>query len=113
MEVDTRKGVVELTSVPRAGAPPETAKFFDGLFIVTQSRGITDLRLTELMQPCSSRARASQRRPKKRKLWGDGRGSFRTTGALQRRDGPRHQVARPGLVRRNVDARHARECLRA
>jgi hypothetical protein len=78
--VDTRKGVVELTSVPRAGAAPETAKFFDGLFVVTQSRGITDLRLSELMLPCNSRARASQRRPKKRKLWGDGRGSFRTSG---------------------------------
>jgi hypothetical protein len=78
--VDTRKGVVELTSVPRAGAAPQTAKFYDGLFVVTQSRGITDLRLSELMLPCNSRARAAQRRPKKRKLWGDGRGAFRTSG---------------------------------
>ena len=77
--VDTRKGVVELTSVPRAGAPPETAKFYDGLFLVTQSRGITDLR-HRADAPVQPRARASQRRPKKRKLWGDGRGAFRTTG---------------------------------
>ena len=45
--VDTKGGAVELTSIPRAGAPPETAEFYDGLFSVTQSRGITDLKLTE------------------------------------------------------------------
>ena len=112
-EVDTRKGVVELTSVPRAGAPPETARFYDGLFIVTQSRGITDLRLTRVdaavLEPGTGLAAATEeaqavgRRP--RVLPHDG--------ALQRGDGPRHQVARPGLVRRNVDARHARERLGA
>ncbi|HET6549787.1 MAG TPA: choice-of-anchor Q domain-containing protein, partial [Solirubrobacter sp.] len=82
--VDARKGVVELTSQPRAGAPAQTAVFYDGIFKVTQTRGITDLRLTEKLARCGKRsARAAAKkakRPKKRRLWGDGKGSFRTTG---------------------------------
>ncbi len=79
--VDARKGVVILTSIPKAGAKPESAKFYDGIFKVTQSRGITTLALTEQLAPCSSRARAAQKKkPKTRKLWGDGKGKFRTKG---------------------------------
>jgi hypothetical protein len=78
--VDARDGVVTLTSIPRAGAAPETAKFWDGIFRVTQSRGITTLTLTEALAPCSGRASAAQRKPKSRKLWGDGKGKFRTKG---------------------------------
>jgi CSLREA domain-containing protein len=80
--VDTRKGTVELTSVPRAGAPPETAKFFDGLFKISQSHGITTLTLTEALARCPKRghAAAAAKKPKKRKLWGDGKGRFRTKG---------------------------------
>ena len=37
--VDTRKGRVTLTSIPKAGAPPESAWFYDGLFKVTQTKG--------------------------------------------------------------------------
>ena len=79
--VDARKGVVILTSIPKAGAKPESAKFYDGIFKVTQSRGITTLALTEQLAPCSSRARVAQKKkPKTRKLWGDGKGKFRTKG---------------------------------
>ena len=35
--IDTKKGEVELTSLPAAGAPPQTARFSDGIFNVTQS----------------------------------------------------------------------------
>ncbi|MBE2316810.1 right-handed parallel beta-helix repeat-containing protein [Solirubrobacter sp. CPCC 204708] len=81
--IDTRKGAVELTSVPRAGAPPEKATFYDGLFKVTQRAGITDLALVEELD-CGKgkRASASQKgkKPKSRKLWGDGKGAFRTSG---------------------------------
>ena len=56
--IDTRKGRVELTSVPKAGAPPEKAQFYDGLFKVTQSKGITILTLTEVLD-CSKGKRAS------------------------------------------------------
>ena len=39
--VDTKKGAVEIAAVPKAGAAPEKAKFSDGIFRLTQSRGIT------------------------------------------------------------------------
>ena len=79
--IDTRKGRVELTSVPKAGAPPEKAQFYDGLFKVTQSKGITSLTLTEALNCSKGKgASASQNKPKKRKLWGDGKGAFRTAG---------------------------------
>ena len=80
--VDARKGVVTLTSVPKAGGKPETAKFYDGMFKVTQSGGITTLTLNEPLAPCSSAksAHAAAKKPKTRKLWGDGKGKFRTKG---------------------------------
>jgi hypothetical protein len=82
--IDTRKGAVEITSVPKAGAPPEKAIFYDGLFKVTQSKGITNLTLVEQLDCAKKRSRASAaqkaKKPKKRKLWGDGKGAFRTNG---------------------------------
>jgi hypothetical protein len=79
--VDTRNGTVELSSVPKAGGAVQTARFFDGIFKVTQKRGITDLKLTEKLARCGKRgARAAAKKAKKRRLWGDGKGSFRTTG---------------------------------
>ena len=63
--IDTRKGRVELTSVPKAGAPPEKAQFYDGLFKVTQSKGITILTLTEVLDCSKGKgASASQKKPK-------------------------------------------------
>ena len=78
--VDARDGEVFLTAIPRAGAAPERAKFWDGIFRVSQARGITTLTLTEQLASCSSKARAAQKKPKTRKLWGDGKGKFRTKG---------------------------------
>ena len=69
-----------LSAIPKAGSKVETAEFRDGIFRVSQSRGITTLTLTEQLAPCSSRARAAQKKPKTRKLWGDGKGKFRTKG---------------------------------
>jgi hypothetical protein len=86
--VDTRHGVVELTSTG-AGGTTQSAKFFDGLFKVTQTKGakpVTDLKLTEALAPCpkkgakKSGALAARKRAKKRSLWGDGHGVFRTRG---------------------------------
>jgi hypothetical protein len=78
--VDTRKGRVRLTSLPSAGGAPQSAEFYDGIFRVTQVGSITQLTLTEKLAPCSSRARAAQKKPKSRRLWGDGKGKFRTKG---------------------------------
>ena len=80
--VDTRRGRVTLTSIPKAGAPPQTAVFFDGLFRVTQSKGITNLTLTEQLAACPKKGKRASAAAKKksRKLWGDGKGAFRTSG---------------------------------
>jgi hypothetical protein len=72
--IDTKAGVIELTA--NAGTK---AKFYDGIFKVTQSGGTTDLALNEPLAPCG-KARAAAKKPKTRKLWGDGSGSFRTRG---------------------------------
>jgi len=75
-EVDARKGRVEITT-----STNEKAVFYDGIFKVSQSHGITTLTLTEKLAPCpSKKARAAARKPKTRKLWGDGKGKFRTKG---------------------------------
>jgi hypothetical protein len=83
-EVDTRHGKVALTSVPKPGGKPETADFYGGLFIVTQSAGITQLALSEKLAACprgkAASAAAKQKKAKTRNLWGDGHGSFRTKG---------------------------------
>ncbi|MDA0181841.1 Ig-like domain-containing protein [Solirubrobacter phytolaccae] len=80
-EVDVRKGRVTLTSIPKPGAAPETADFYGGMFIVTQKGGITDLKLSEPLTGCPKGQRASASAKKKtRKLWGDGKGAFRTSG---------------------------------
>ena len=83
-EVDTRKGRVTLTALPTAGKPPETADFYDGLFTVHKVGGFIELRLSEKLTGCpkarKSTASAAQKKPKTRKLWGSGKGKFRTRG---------------------------------
>jgi len=83
--VDTREGTVRLFSTG-AGGKVQNALFFEGLFKVTQTRGsrpMTILKLTEKLARCKAgkgrKARTSARR-RKRRLWGDGSGSFRTSG---------------------------------
>jgi hypothetical protein len=80
--VDAAHGALELSSVPKAGAAPQTAKFYEGVFKVTQAGAITQLALAQPLASCrNAGARAAAtRRPKKRHLWGDGKGAFRTTG---------------------------------
>ncbi len=83
--VDTRRGTVRLFSTG-AGGKIQNALFFDGLFKVTQTKGakpVTNLKLTEKLARCPKAAKkkaSSSARRKKRRLWGDGRGSFRTSG---------------------------------
>ena len=86
--MDARKGRSTLTSIPKAGAPPETAEFYDGIFKVTQSSGITTLTLTEALAPlpeAQGQRGAAAKKPKTRKLWGDGKGEFRTRASTARR----------------------------
>jgi hypothetical protein len=78
--VDTLAGVVELTSVPKAGGAPQSARFYEGVFKVTQTGAITNLGLTEPLASCRGGGRSAATTKKKRRLWGDGKGSFRTNG---------------------------------
>jgi hypothetical protein len=79
--IDARKGVVELTSLSAPGAPPQKARFSEGMFRVSQAGAYTDLTLNEPLDCSKRKARAAQKRkPKSRKLWGDGKGKFRTKG---------------------------------
>ncbi len=79
--VDTRKSEIRLFSIPKPGKPAESALFFDGIFKVTQVGGITQLQLVQALR-CTKPGKASvaAKKPKTRKLWGDGTGSFRTRG---------------------------------
>ena len=67
----------------KAGGAQQTAKFYEGVFKVTQPGSITQLELNQALASCS-RGRAAGTAPgakaKKRHLWGDGEGSFRTKG---------------------------------
>jgi hypothetical protein len=74
--VDTRDGVIELSD-----SSGHTARFFGGIFKLTKSGATIDLTLTEALAKCPKRgAHAAAKKPKTRKLWGDGSGSFRTRG---------------------------------
>jgi hypothetical protein len=76
-EVDTRNGTVEITR-----ADGGSAKFSDGIFKLSQSAGLTTLTLSEKLTGCKTakKASAAATKPKTRKLWGDGKGKFRTRG---------------------------------
>ena len=74
--------MLALSSVPKPAAAAQTSTFYAGIFKVTQPGSVTQLALTEKLAPCKGRAAAAADRPKTRMLWGDGRGSFRTRGAL-------------------------------
>jgi FG-GAP-like repeat/FG-GAP repeat len=73
--VDTRKGTVTIVGPGKN----DKADFFDGIFEISQSKGLTTLTLTEALD-CRTKARTAAKKPKSRKLWGDGKGKFRTKG---------------------------------
>jgi CSLREA domain-containing protein len=85
--IDTRKGRITLTSAADSKGATQTADFYRGLFRISQTRGakpITNLKLVEKLTGCQPARRASasakKKKPKTRKLWGNGKGRFRTTG---------------------------------
>jgi CSLREA domain-containing protein len=77
---DTTKGRVNLEA---AGA--SRAWFYRGLFRMRQGKGrrpLTTLKLTGRLDCGRGSASTAQRRRKKRRLWGDGKGRFRTDGSF-------------------------------
>jgi hypothetical protein len=85
--VDARRGRVNLVSTTGTGTQTQLAWFYDGVFKVGQTRGakpVTDLALAEALARCPkarrSGAASAAAKKKTRKLWGEGKGSFRTSG---------------------------------
>ncbi len=72
--VDATKGRVTLTTVTG-----DKASFYSGRFKVTYVRGFVELVLEGALD-CSKRAKASAKKKKEKKLWGDGKGKFRVRG---------------------------------
>jgi hypothetical protein len=82
--VDATKGRVRLTAAAGPSGQVQTADFYQGAFVVTQTGGkkpITQLALAgALACPTKGKASTAARRRKVRRLWGDGHGRFRTRG---------------------------------
>jgi hypothetical protein len=77
--IDARDGRVTIVAAQSA-SKTEQADFYDGIFRVSQTRRLTTVTLTEALDCRRGRASAAQKKPKSRKLWGDGKGKFRTKG---------------------------------
>ena len=77
--IDTLKGRVTLVA-----AGNQTATFYSGVFRLGQGKGATPLTTLTLVERlrCArgSNANVAAKRKKKRRLWGDGKGRFRTKG---------------------------------
>jgi hypothetical protein len=83
--IDVRRGTVDLTTANDEAAT-QSAYFWGGVFFVSQSAArdwAADLKLVgprRCEKRSSKRASTSARRGKGRKLWGSGKGNFRTAG---------------------------------
>jgi hypothetical protein len=77
--VDATRGRLALSSVPSKTAGPQTVQLYSGRFKVTQPGKVTQFALNAPLASCA-RASAAKTKPRTRKLWGDGEGSFRISG---------------------------------
>jgi hypothetical protein len=78
--VDVRKGRVTIVAAAGDG---QTADFYGGIFKLGQTKGknpITVLTLVEKLSCPKKKASTAAKKKKKRRLWGDGKGRFRTRG---------------------------------
>ncbi|WP_028062907.1 choice-of-anchor Q domain-containing protein [Solirubrobacter soli] len=78
-EIDATRGSVTITT-----STGEKATFSDGRFKISQSGGITTATLSQPLDCKKAKkgnATATAKKPKSRKLWGDGKGKFRTKGS--------------------------------
>jgi hypothetical protein len=81
--VDARKGTVGITTAFDKKGKTQFSSFFDGVFKVTQAakRGAyTSMTLNGRLENCSKKSSTAKKRRKGRRLWGDGKGRFRTRG---------------------------------
>ena len=81
--VDALNGRVTIVAASDGGGT-DTAVFYGGIFKIGQTKGdepTTILSLTEKLScPKAGNASIAAKRKKKRRLWGDGEGKFRTKG---------------------------------
>lgn len=85
-ELDTTAGKVAITTTRnRPGTKTQTAKFSDGRFVLEQTDGkkpITDARMSGELESCAGGGTTASKKAKKRRsLFGNGHGRFRTTGS--------------------------------
>jgi hypothetical protein len=85
-ELDASRGRVSMTSSKGATGGVQTAQFYSGRFQALQSareKGLTEVRMTQPLT-CKGTTRAkttaAARKVRSRKLWGSGKGRFRTRG---------------------------------
>ena len=82
--IDTLKGRVTLVAAANKQGGTATSDFYGGIFVVRQTKGsrpVTRLILSEKLScPKAGNATIAAKRKKKRRLWGDGSGRFRTEG---------------------------------
>jgi hypothetical protein len=82
-EINAKNGRIQLTSDPGQGKPVQKSIFYGGIFTITQGAdGFVELKLSEKLASCPKKKKASAaaKQPQTRKLWGDGKGKFRTRG---------------------------------
>ena len=85
--IDVRQGRVRLYAAGSASGPLQAASFYAGVFRVVQRGSVIELQLRGPKPVCGAlTAKASaakdkkKRKARKRRLWGAGRGNFRTRG---------------------------------
>jgi hypothetical protein len=81
--LDTLKGRVSITAASDLKGATSKSWFYSGVFKVKQAlvaKPVTELQLTGAKLSCAKSAAAAAKKPKTRKLWGDGSGAFRTRG---------------------------------
>ncbi len=78
--VDAKRGRLALSSVPSRAGAIQSVQLYSGRFKVTRSGSVTQFELNEPLASCGGGARTAAAKPKSRKLWGDGKGKFRTKG---------------------------------
>ena len=83
--VDVTKGRATLVAAANKAGGTMQGGFYDGTFKFTQTKGakpLTTLRLTDKLSCGSGKASSAAKKKGKRRLWGDGKGRFRTSGSF-------------------------------
>jgi len=119
--IDTTKGEINLISAADKAGAVQNAWFYSGVFKVGQLKDLTtELTLAgpKLSCPKGKKATASAKKPKTRRLWGNGKGKFRTKGnfssatvrgtrwvVIDRCDGTLTQVKEGSVLVRDIKRR--------